>query len=489
MNKSSIKVNYLLNTAYQILVTIVPIIITPYIARVLGADGIGVYSYTYSIISYFLLIAVMGTSTFGQRSIAYCQEDRKQRSIKFFEVLVFRIVTVFVSCIAYVLYLYYAHIDNIDIAALQIIYLVAVIFDITWFFQGLEDFKRVILRNTVVKIFNVFLIFIFVKKASDVAIYTFILAGMTLVGNLSVWVYLPKYLQRVRISELRPFANFKEIFLLFIPTVAVQIYAVVDKTMIGELTVGSSENGYYDQTEKVVRMALAIITSLGTVMIPRIAHVFSEQNYDLIQKYLRKSYKFVWFLGIPLMLGLIGITPVFVPVFYGPGYDKINTLLPIYSCLIIAVSISNVTGCQFLIPTKRQNIYTLAVTCSAIINIFLNILLIPKMLSVGAVIASVCAEFLGAIIMIVYVQAKNQINVRTVLKDSTKNWIAGIIMLVLLLLLSNRLNPTVISLCGLILLGAAVYFGILFLIRDEFILEYTNIVISKLKSRIKSVEI
>lgn len=347
MQKKSIAVNYILNTTYQILILIVPLITTPYISRVLGAEGIGVYSYTYSVVSYFLIVAAMGTTTYGQRTIAYYQDDKYKRSCKFFEILLFRALTTGVCSIGYIWYLCSPYCQYNKVATIQIIYLIAIAFDISWLFQGLEDFKRIVLRNTIAKIFNVVLILTVVKQAGDVDKYTFILAGMTFVANISVWPYVPKIIQKVKLSDVKPLKNTREIFLLFIPTIAIQVNAVLDKTMIGGFAISAAENGYYEQTEKIVRMALAVVTSLGTVMIPRIAKLFHDKKTEQMRQYIQQSYQFVWIIGIPIMMGVMAIADTFVPVFYGSGYDKIKILLPIYSLSVIPVALSNVTGCQF----------------------------------------------------------------------------------------------------------------------------------------------
>lgn len=481
--KKDLKFNYILNTAYQVLVLIVPLITTPYISRTLGANSIGIYSYTYSIISYFMLFAVMGTSTYAQRTIAYYQNDKRQRSIKFFDILFFRIVTTLVCTAIYMVYLVLPICKYREVAILQLIYLISVGLDVSWLFQGMEDFKRIVLRNTVAKIFNIVLVFVLVKTSDDVGIYTVILAGMTLVANISIWPYVPQYVQKVSVKELKPFGDMKEIISLFAPTIAVQVYAVLDKTMIGYIATSAVENGYYEQTEKVVRMALAIVTSLGTVMIPRIAQLFHDSDWERIKYYLTKSYQFVWFLGIPIMCGLIGIGDIFVPVFYGPGYEKIQILLPIYSCLVVAVALSNVTGCQYLIPTKRQNVYTIAVGVSAVVNLLLNSILIPQFLSVGAAVASVSAEITGALIMLIYVQRKRMINVVNIFKLSYKNWIAGVVMLIIVKWIGEVVSPSVINLCISLFLGVVIYLLMLLMQKDSFFLDNCKMIIGKMTKR------
>lgn len=483
MQKKSIAVNYILNTTYQILILIVPLITTPYISRVLGAEGIGVYSYTYSVVSYFLIVAAMGTTTYGQRTIAYYQDDKYKRSCKFFEILLFRALTTGVCSIGYIWYLCSPYCQYNKVATIQIIYLIAIAFDISWLFQGLEDFKRIVLRNTIAKIFNVVLILTVVKQAGDVDKYTFILAGMTFVANISVWPHVPKIIQKVKLSDVKPLKNTREIFLLFIPTIAIQVNAVLDKTMIGGFAISAAENGYYEQTEKIVRMALAVVTSLGTVMIPRIAKLFHDKKTEQMRQYIQQSYQFVWIIGIPIMMGVMAIADTFVPVFYGSGYDKIKILLPIYSLSVIPVALSNVTGCQFLIPTKKQNVYSAAVLSSTVVNVTLNSFLIPRFLSYGAASASVIAECVGCIIMIVYVEVKHLVDIKRVFSISLKKWVAGIVMFLCVKVSNEICNTSVLGLTFLILEGTIIYIITLLVLRDEF---FCNM-IKKLFCKVKGI--
>lgn len=479
--KNSIKYNYILNTSYQILIMIVPLITTPYISRVLGADGIGIYSYTYSIISYFVLVAVMGTSTFGQRTIAYYQEDKERRSRVFYEIFILRIVSTLICSSIYFCYLFNFVQSNIDIAVIQSLYLIAVLFDITWFFQGLENFRTIVFRNALVKLINILLVFVLIKTERDVWKYTLLLSLMTLLGNLTLWIYIPKFIQKIPVKTIKPFSNIKEIIALFLPAVAVQIYTVLDKTMLGLSAPSLTENGYYEQTEKIVRLALAIVTSLGTVMIPRIAKVFADKEYSLMKEYLKGSFQFVWLLGIPLFFGIAGTVEIFVPIFFGPGFDKIELLLPAYSLIIIPVSLSNVIGCQFLIPTKQQNIYTVAVVLSAGVNFILNSYLIPRFLSLGAAAASVSAEWFGALFMIVYTTKRGQIDLKNLIVSSWKNWLSATVMFCILLLLQNRLPVNIYALGILILSGILIYIIFLLLLKDEFFIDNVSSLVKKYK--------
>ena len=477
MQKKSIKKNYLYNLSYQILAVITPLITAPYLARVLGADGIGEFSYASSICAYFVYLALNGTSRFGQRQISYVQNESYNRSVQFWEVKIFSFVTSFIVLLLYIPFAL-QQTNNVLLLILSL-NIVNAAFDIAWFFQGMEEFKLIVLRNTIFKLIQITFIFLFVKEKSDLALYTFGHTGLILLSSLSLWGYLRRFIEKVRIKDLHPFKNTKVIFSLFLPTIAMEIYSVLDKTMIGMITKESIENGYYEQAMNISRTALTIVTALGTVMVPRIGNMFSQGNKAEVQNAMYRSYRFVWFIGIPMCLGLIGISSNFVPWFFGPGYDGVIPLLRILSVIIIAVGISNVTGVQYLIPTKKEGLFTKSVVIGAILNFLLNIPLIYFNGAIGAAIASVVAEVSIALVQILFV--RNELSVKRIFSGSIRYLISGIIMLGVLLLERSLMKPSLISTILMIVSGGAVYMLEVFIFCDAFFLEYYSQIVKRFR--------
>lgn len=262
--------------------------------------------------------------------------------------------------------------------------------------------------------------------------------------------------------------HFKVVISLFIPTVAIQIYTVFDKTMIGMITKDAFENGYYEQAIRIIRIILMVVTSLGTVIIPRIGFHFEKKEMEQVKALMYQSYRFIWFIGVPLCLGLVGVASNFVPWFLGEGYDKVIPLLYVLSFTIIAIGISNVTGIQYLVPTNRQNILTKTVLIGAGINFVLNLLLIPSLKSTGAAIASLIAETVIAIVQLFYV--RKEISIRKILFSSLHYLIAGSIMLLTVGIISNRIMSSILNTVILVLIGIMVYFISLVALRDEFLI-------------------
>lgn len=475
MDKKVIK-NYLYNLGYQVLIILLPLVTTPYVSRVLGAKGIGTYGYTNSITQYFILFGCIGLNLYGQREIAYYQNDIQKRSKVFFELLLLRIITVSISIILY----YFTFCQNPTygyIFSIQIIDVVASMFDISWLYQGMEDFKKIVLRNTLVKICGLIIIFMFVKSSADLPIYVLSYSATLLLGNLSMWMYLPKFVKKVRLKYLNIQKHLRPTIVLFLPQIATSIYTMLDKTMIGALTNNTAEVGYYEQSQKIIRMAMTIATSLGTVMLPRVANLFKEGKLNEVKESMYTSFQFISFLTFPLCFGLIGISKGFVPWFFGEGYGKVVYNLMIISPIIIIIGYSNVIGTQFLLPTGRQKEYTLSVCTGTVVNLCCNFLLIPMLLSYGAAIATVIAEL--SVTLVQVIATRNTFSYRYIFKLVYKYIIAAVLMLVVLLFLSNIIPVGILYTVIQMTAGCFVYFIVLIVLKDSSI--YT--VINKIKRR------
>lgn len=473
---NSVKKNYIYNSAYQILIIIVPLITTPYVSRTLGAESIGIYSYTYSIVTYFILLGSLGVTMYGQREIAYVQEDKYKRSKVFLEITFMRFLTLGISLVLF--YIAFAYNNQYSMYYKILIFeIVANAFDISWLFQGLEDFKKTVIRNTIVKLISICCIFIFIKGATDLWKYFIIYVFSNLLGNISLWMYVPKYIEKIPLKKLQVFKHLKPTIALFIPQVAVQIYTVLDRTMIGTIVVNKSEVGYYEQAQKIVKLLLTLATSLGTVMLPRMANTFAKGDKQKLREYINTSFQFVLLLSFPLMFGMLSIASEFVPLFYGSGYDKVIILINIILPIILIIGLSNVIGTQYLLPTKRQKEFTISVTAGAIINLLLNIFFIKLWGAIGASIATVIAEI--TVTGVQFYIVRKEIKLIDVIKIAKNYFIASMIMFAVSYSAGYLIKNSLISIIVQIVLGVITYFSVLFLIKDQMVCEE----IKRLKSK------
>ena len=476
--KKSVKINYFYNLIYNLLTLLLPLLTTPYLSRVLGVENIGIYGFTNSIVTYFVLFGCLGTTLYGQREIAYVQDDKEKQSKVFYEIFFVKLISMFISILLYgfsfcldgTLSLYYQ---------ILLIYLVANVFDISWYLQGIEEFDKTVIRNLIVKVLSIILIFVLVKKPDDLWIYFTIFAGSELLGNITMWIYVPKYLNKPNFKKLNLKKHLKPILMLFIPQIAIKVYTVLDKTMIGVISGNMNDVGFYEQGQNIVRALIVIITAYGTVMASRIAYTYKNSDKKETIKYLKSSFRFSWLLGIPLMLGTIAVADKLVPWFFGDGYDPVSNTIKFTSPLIIAIGLNNVLGMQYLVPIGRQKDFTTAVVIGALSNFVLNNILIRLFGTIGAVIASVLAETI-ILIYELYVTRK-EFNWLMIFNGIFKYLIAGIIMFIVIYNIELHLGVSLLNTFIVFIIGVITYFIMLLLLRDSYILDNLNILLKKVK--------
>jgi len=402
---------------------------------------------------------------YGKREIAFVQSDKQKRSKAFFEIFLLRLITLSLSMIIFYVS-FCSHGEYKAYYTILLLEIIANIVDISWYFQGIEEFKKTVIRNTLVKLVSTISIFIFVKTQDDLWKYFFIYVLSTLLGNITLWLYLPKFIKKQRIKDLDIKKHLKPTVMLFIPQIATQIYTVLDKTMIGTIISDKSEVGFYEQAQKMIKLLLALATSLGTVMMPRVAATFAEGDKEKIKEYMKTSFSFILMLTFPLMFGMCSIASKFVPMFYGEGFDKVAILICAISPILVLIGLSNVTGTQYLLPTKQQNKYTLSVVIGAIVNFVLNYSLIKYYKSIGASIATVIAEL--AVTIAQFILVKDQIKFKGVVKIGYKYFIASLLMFICSVGVGMLISNNLISIIVQTIVAAIVYFVLLILMKDEF---------------------
>lgn len=477
--KSRVLKNYTLNMLYEVFLLIIPIFVTPYIARILGEDGSGQYSYTFSITSYFVLFAQLGFNYYAQRLIASHQGDRKRQSVDFWEVFLARLIPCFLTLLIYITTVItgiYGLKYN-QLMSILTINIIAIIFDINFFFQGNEEFDKIVFRSIIIKTISIICIFTFVKDQGDLWKYALIQSLTLFFSNMAIWLYMPRYLERVSVNSLKPLRHLKPTMVLFIPTIALSVYTALDRTLIGLITKQDSENGNYEYAEKLVKMFLTVLTSLGTVLSPRNAKKFADGDVEGVQRNIYHTCRFVCFLGVPLMLGIIAVSDNLIPWYLGPGYDKAAMLMKLLSPLVIAIGLSNVFGRQYLIPSNQDNKFTIAIICGAGTNLCLNIILIRAFASYGAAIATIIAETVVTTVMLIFI--KDSIHFKTILLESWRYWLSGFAMFSVCFIIQRHLTPSIIHTALIAIIGVVVYGICIILTKDEFALNLIRGIIKR----------
>lgn len=389
---------------YQLISIAVPLLTTPYLSRVLHAEGIGIYTFAYTIAYYFITIAMLGMNNYGNRTIASDKELLETYSYKFWSIYYLQL---FVSSIVFIVYIIYSFIFNQStLSKIFSIFVFSSILDINWFFWGLEKFKITVTRNVLIKLSSTVLIFLLVKGDNDIWIYGLITSLTTLLSQIILWYYLFKSIPFVRVKYKDTICHLKPTLILFIPVVAVSIYKIIDRIMLGLLS-NDTELGYFENSEKIIQIPIAFVVALGIVMLPRMTSIITKNDKDKEIIYLKTSTNFAILLSVFLCCLIMSLSKIFVPWFYGSGFEKCVglylVLLP--SCVFLALS--NVVRTQYLIPRKLDNIYVKAVLFGAIVNVGLNLMLIPKFASLGASVSTLVTEIFVCVYQLFLIKNKS----------------------------------------------------------------------------------
>lgn len=483
---SSIKRNFTYNIMYQLLILILPLVTAPYIARVLGADGTGTYAYTYSIANYFILFAMLGLNNYGNRSIAIIREDKEELSNTFWNIYALQFISAALAIVIYILFIFFFLSDYWAVSIYQLIYVGSALFDINWFFFGIEQFKLTVMRNTAIKLLSVGLVFIFVKSAEDLWMYTLICAGGMMMSNLALWPFLRRfiYFKKPKIDIIK--THIIPNLILFIPIVALSFYKIMDKIMLGKMR-GMVQVGFYDNSEKIINIPMGIIMALGTVMLPKMSNLAANKDIEQSRKYLEYSLQFIAFFAPALTFGIAGIAPEFASIFYGEEFAACGKIITFLSPIILFISLGNVVRTEYLIPNNKDKIFVISIIIGAIINLTINIFTIPKFGALGAAVATICAEASVAIVQTLAVW--KSIPVRMYLNKVTVYAVIGTVMYLAIRIVARMLGKSITTIAVEIIVGSTIYvilsFLCLWILKDHLLAG----ILTDIKKKVKKLTI
>lgn len=468
-DQPSIKKNFILKILYELLAIATPLITAPYVSRILGADGVGIYSYAQSCMTYFTMFAVLGTNNYGMREIARCRNNKEEYSKKFWEIELLTVCTSAICIIAWLLLTVFSGTYKPYFIAL-IPMLFASMFDISWFYTGHERVGYTVFWNAVCKIAGLICIFSFIKTRNDLVLYIFLNSAILMFGNLSMWIFLPKMMVKIDARTLNIRQHFKETLVYFIPTIATSIYTVLDKTLIGVITNDSYQNGYYEQATKIINIAKTVcFFALNSVMGARISFLFAEHKIDEIKTRIKNSLNLISFLSFGAMFGIIAVADEFVPLFFGKGYEPVVKLLILMSPLIPIIGFSNCIGTHYYGPVGKTKVASYYMIAGSVCNLILNIALIPKLGATGAVIGSIGAEL---IIIILFVHYDDRyVTWKNLFSTSWKKIFAGLLMLTSLKTITRYMHfDAILTIVINIPIGIMIYILSLYYLNDDIII-------------------
>ena len=400
---------------------------------------------------------MLGLNNYGNRTIARVRDDKEKLSKEFWSIYGLQTITTTIMLILYVLYILFLNNSYKMYNTIQLVYVFSTMFDINWFFFGIEKFKLTVIRNAIIKILSACSIFIFVKSKDDLVLYMLIMVGTSLISQLSLWTFLRKYIFFVKPTWNSIKKHIKPNAILFVPVIAVSIYKMMDKIMLGNLS-NIANVGYYENAEKIINIPNSIITALGTVMLPRMSNLVANGKNSKIREYIDKSMEFILFLSIPITLGLIAIGKNFAPLFFGESFAKTGEIIQYLAITLIFISWANVIRTQYLIPNEKDKSYVISVFLGAVVNFIINSLLIPKYDAIGAAIGTIFAEM---VVMVYQTYAvRKELSIKKYFNFLLKFLISAFVMYIIIIQFERFIENKYVLIFAQVVIGAFIYFVI-----------------------------
>lgn len=397
----SVKKNFIFQIAYQVVILVIPLIIAPYLTRTLGSNALDDYEFTYSIAYYFVLVAMLGISRHGQRIIAARREDKQALGKAFWSLYLVHAAFSVVAILAFVVFTAVFGGDYKTIYLIQTLFVASALFDVTWLFYGLENFKSVVIRNFIIKIVECVLIFCLVKTTSDLWVYTLIMASSLCLGQLVMLPQAIGFVKPVKFGWVDVKEHFKPLFVLFIAVVASTLYTVFDKTLLGIMLPNENNVAYYEFSNKIISVPKTVISVICTVMFPRVCAAVARGDDKSVRKYVNYSLQFTCFLGLGAIFGLLGIANLFAVLYYGESFAVCGDVIIALSPNIFIIELGNIVRTQYMVPNKMDIHLSVSYIINAVFNLVLSIALIPVLGIYGAVIGTLAAEICGLIFQMI----------------------------------------------------------------------------------------
>lgn len=480
----SLKKNIVLNGINTLTSIIFPIITFPYAARVLLPEGIGSINFLNSIIGYIILFTSLGIPLYGVKEIAKYKDDKEKRDKITLEIIILSII---LCGLGYVIVWVLAHFIPEIHAQMSLFYVlsISILFSaigVNWFYQAIEDFKFITIRAIIIRTLAAAALFIFVHNPSDLLIYGYIVVGSTVGNNLLNFIHLRKHvsLDFHVFKDLRIAQHIKPTFQIFILNVIISLYISLNSIMLGFI---SDENsvGYFIAGTRISYIGVTLISSIGTVLLPRCSHLIKEGKFEEFKITILKSLKLTQLLSYPMTIGLMVLVYPITIIFCGNDYYNAIPVAFVNAPVIIFISFTNIMGIQILYPMDKIKLVIYSVSGGALINLLLNFCLIPHYQALGTAIATTVAEFAVLILQIILGRNYYPFSLKNLLNI---NYICGSLLMGMCVFLTTFwMNHLWLMLLVGIPVGILVFALFLEFNRDDLYLEAKSLIKLKLRGR------
>ena len=462
---------------------IFPLITFPYVSRVLGAVGNGKVSFATSVIYYFSMIATLGIPTYGVKICAQYREDKEKLSKTVKELLIIESLAMIVSYIIFFIALYFVPRlrEEKTLMLINSTTILLTVFGVEWFYQSIEQYDYITFRNLVFKIISISLMFLLVHETEDYILYGAINVLGTVGSNILNILRLRKLVDFKTKCTIQLSQHIRPVFMLFMLSAASMVYTSLDTTMLGFMK-DDAAVGYYNAAVKLKNILVSLVTSLGTVLLPRLSNSLANKDMTAFNRLIKKSFNFVLLMSIPLTIYCIIEASDCINFLAGSGYQQAILPMQLISIAIIFIGLSNIIGIQILIPFGKENLTVISTVVGAIVNIILNSILIPLYSATGAALATTIAELSVLLVQVYFI--RSHLNNMLQIQNIIKIFISGIVA-TLILLTNNyfiHIDSTFFSIIETGLLFFISYGIILIITREQITQEAINNIIKKFKS-------
>lgn len=486
MKVKSIKYNLVMSILRMATGMLFPIIIMPYINRILNSDSIGKVEYASTVINYFILFTSLGIPIYGVREIAKYRDSEKMRSKIFVELSLILLISNMIAYLVFFLFLKFSNTMNLERNVFYILSLniVFTTLGFEWFYQGIEDQKYITIRSIVVRLISIISIFLFVKTEQDYLKYAFILVAGVVGGNIFNVINLRKYIKimDIKLKELAPFSHLKNILIMFFATVAISIYTQMDIIMIGN-QIGMSYVALYNMPMKFLRLISSVITVLGATLLPRITNMYFSDRIEEYKNYLEKIMKALMIYTIFAAILLFNLSVEIINIFGGKNFIGSEITMKWLSIVIIVSGLSYYLGVIVLYSQKKDSNFLYGVISASIVNFTLNKLLIPRYYQNGAAIATLLAE-ITVVFVITLTSKKYLFGLKIFNKNNFKILLSGIFTTVLIEKFYSLIEIREALILNFVIKSFMVFLGymiFLILLKEKFIHELLEKIKLKLK--------
>ncbi|MCH3904862.1 MAG: oligosaccharide flippase family protein [Lactobacillus sp.] len=458
MKKTLLNIFY--NAIYQIFLVLVPLITVPYLSRSLGPKTYGIYSSVNNTTQFLMVFCSLSISYIGMRTISRTRahSTRTELTNAFWGLWYFQALASMAMIVCTVIFLSISHVRYWNYLLLMVPFMVSAQLDISWFFQGLAEFGKVVLRNTLVKLSSVVLIFWLVKSPADLNKYLLIMSLSTLAGSLVFWFGIRNYVD----GPTKHFYKFKEsviaIITLLIPQIATQVYTSLDKPILGWYQ-NSTQVSFYDNSQRISNMILGVITSITLVMMPKMA----AEGKDKQRVVLKKSLEATVMLGILFAVVVMVNTKQFVPFFFGEKYIPMTNLMFWFTLTIIIIPMGGVFANQFALANKRDLDYAIPVVVGAVSELILSYFFDRAWAATGALIAILITEIIVCVLRLWIV--RDAYEFKYVFADVPKYFLIGLISFAAGMLMPNVIPSAFLNMCLKSIIVMAIYIGLMFVFK------------------------